>query len=838
MKNLINLLIAIIGFSACSLIKKDVAQKAELTSTIDTSATDTVNKDIVFKIESNFQQERDLHWTVSNILLKAYFDIPNAKMHAHVTLSASPITAIDSITIDALGMFISDTIYTYTLNGDTFKNIKKYDGKQLVIKFDKSINRNDTIQIAFNYIAMPNELLEKELITNEDQKGMFFINNKEDKDKPVQIWTQGETVYNRSWLPMIDQPNTKITQDFYFTVDTPYVVLSNGRLVYYLINEDASKTFYWKQENKHAPYLAMVAVGKYAIVEDELDEIPFYYYVEPEYEKYAKLIFGKSPEMVQFFSNKFGVNYPWEKSAHIVVRDYTSGAMENTSAIVYMDRIQQDSFAYNDNSYEDFVVHEIAHHWFGNLVTCKSWSNLVLNEGFTSYAEFLWLEHKKGRKSANLKLLEWQRNYFFESNYLANPLVNFDYKHPDNMFNAHSYSKGALAVHQLRNYLGDEAFFLGLQYYLKSNAFSVADIYAMQAAMEKASGKQLDNYFNELFFKKGHPIVNLKYDLDKETNVLNVTATQEQSLKTFSHFSFNLSLWVTTTLEKKRITIPINQPKVSHKIKLNGDYYFVSPSVDGNPLVEFDEEKEFEFWLPQLEEKGEVAWLAANAIVKQWSLFSDEQKEIVAKKALKPTSDKYLLRQIIQQLNIDSHFVGGTVSKVQSVLKFAENDYVLITQILEFLTKYKGIKYNELKAYYQTPSYVVKQKVIELLPKLSLVDAEVDLIKWFKDNNNSILQAYLASGLLQYNSQESFNALKSLTDSKPEMAVYFFRYLSERGIKVIVSNVDYLIEFIKKHHGTNYYTFLEENINSWLAQASESINEQKALEALKKELSE
>ena len=181
----------------------------------------------------------------------------------------------------------------------------------------------------------------------------------EDPNKPQQIWTQGETEWNSKWFPTIDKPNERCTQEMYITVEDKFKTLSNGVLVNSIKNEDGTRTDFWKMAQPHAPYLFMIAVGEFAVVQDKWEGIPLDYYVEPEYERSARAIFGNTVEMLDFFSSKLGIKYPWAKYAQIVVRDYVSGAMENTTSVIFGDFVQKHEEDLIDNNNDRIVAHEL-----------------------------------------------------------------------------------------------------------------------------------------------------------------------------------------------------------------------------------------------------------------------------------------------------------------------------------------------------------------------------------------------------------------------------------------------------------------------------------------------
>ena len=419
-------------------------------------------------------------------------------------------------------------INSITLNGKSLEY--DYDMMQLEIQLDKVYNKDEEYTIVIDYTAKPNEGPSSGSAAITSDKGLFFINpNNSDPNKPQQIWTQGETENSSRWFPTIDKPNERCTQEIYITVDDKYETLSNGKLISSNKNPNGTRTDYWKQDKPHAPYLFMVGIGEYAVVKDSWGDIPLMYYVEKDYEKDAEKIFEHTPEMLQFFSDKLGFKYPWDKYAQIVCRDYVSGAMENTGAVVFGEFVQKHTDELLDGNNDDIVAHEMFHHWFGDLVTCESWSNLTLNEGFATYSEVMWQEHKYGPEAADRKRLQDMNAYLMSAGQQGtHDLIDFEYGNKEEMFDAHSYSKGGLIVHMLRSYVGDDAFFAALKNYLNDNAYSDVEAHELRLAFEDTMGEDLNWFFNQWFFDQGHPILTVDYNIDAESKSVFFAIEQTQ----------------------------------------------------------------------------------------------------------------------------------------------------------------------------------------------------------------------------------------------------------------------------------------------------------------------
>ena len=292
-------------------------------------------------------------------------------------------------------------------------------------------------------------------------------------------------------------------------------------------NEYGTRTDYWKQNLPHAPYLFMMAVGEFAIAKDEWRGKPVHYYVEKKYADVAKEIYPNTVEMLEFFSTKLGYDYPWDKYHQVVVRDYVSGAMENTGAVIFGDFIQGNKRFLIDNAGEDIVAHEMFHHWFGDLVTCESWSNLPLNESFATYGEYLWNEHKYGKDQADLHIDQDLSVYLGQSRINKETLIRFNYDNRMEMFDAHSYQKGGRVLHMLRNYIGDDAFFAGLNLYLKDNEFQTVEIHNLRLAFEEVTGEDLNWFFNQWFLSAGHQIIEVEKNFADGKLAVTIQQTQD-----------------------------------------------------------------------------------------------------------------------------------------------------------------------------------------------------------------------------------------------------------------------------------------------------------------------
>ena len=511
-------------------------------------------------VRSIYNPSRTLLTDLVHTKLEVNFNWEKSQLNGKATITAKQhFYASDSLILDAKGMDIKKV----ELGGKPLYYSYK-DSLKLRIKLDKKYTRDEKFTLVIDYVSKPNDRETSGSAAITSDKGLYFINPKnEPKGNMPQIWTQGETEANSVWFPTIDAPNAKTTEEMYITVQDKYVTLSNGKLISSKKNADGTRTDYWKQDLPHSPYLFMLAVGEFKIVKDTYtrpdgSKMEVNYYVEPEYEKQAKAIFGETPNMIKFFSQKLGVEYQWDKYNQIVVRDYVSGAMENTGAVIFGDYVYKNERELLDGNDQSTIAHELFHHWFGDLVTCESWANLPLNESFANYSQYLWDEYRYGIDEADYQAEQEVNGYYQSGEYQGyHNLIWFDYLNKEDMFDGHSYNKGGRILHMLRNYLGDEAFFKGLNNYLVTNKFKTAEVHNLRMAFEEVCGEDLNWFFDQWFLGKGHPIIHTTQNIDKENKLVKISIKQRQNTTDFPIYKLpvNVAIWDENGKRTEKITI-------------------------------------------------------------------------------------------------------------------------------------------------------------------------------------------------------------------------------------------------------------------------------------------
>ncbi|MBC7381950.1 MAG: M1 family metallopeptidase [Bacteroidia bacterium] len=570
--------------------------------------------------------------------LEISFDYAKQWVYGKAALTIRPyLHPLQSVILDAKGFTLNRVALVQ--HKDTLALKYTYDSLKITIQLPVTKNYTDTFVLFLDYIAKPAELTNEGGKAITDSRGLYFINhNGTDPFKPRQIWTQGETQDNSCWFPTNDVPNEKHTQDLFITVEENEVSLSNGLLLSSTHLKNSLRTDHWQQLKPHAPYLTMMAIGNFKIVKDRWRNKEVSYYVEPQYEQYAKMIFGKTPQMMETFSRLTGVDYPWDKFSQVVCRDFISGAMENTTAVVHYEAVQHNAREHLDNPHEDIIVHELFHHWFGDLVTCRSWSNLTLNESFATYGEYMWNEATYGKLYADMEFSKNLDAYLRSKiKHQVTPIRNY-YVSADEMFDVVSYQKGSWIIHMLRNQIGDTAFFKGLNLYLLQNKFGTADIHNLRHAMEQASGEDLTQFFNQWYFGKGHPEIELNYYFDKAHHKLMVEIKQIQD-SSFGVFMFPAKLSYAFNNGSEIPTIKTMNVDIQNKYQLlaiecenesvmNKDLLFFNFDPNGGLLGSVKEKKSQQACLNQIK-YGET-YLAQLRAMREMILYkADSLKPIL-----------------------------------------------------------------------------------------------------------------------------------------------------------------------------------------------------------------
>jgi len=386
-------------------------------------------------------------------------------------------------------------------------------------------------------VSIPATLIEGKVRVKyraEPRRGMYFLQPDEHvPQRPSQIWTQCQAEDARHIFPCHDKPHIKQTMDVDVRVPAGWFVLSNGDLQ---SGKAARKKgrYRYKMAQALPSYLFTVVAGDFETIEDAVGDVPVTYHYAPGRHEDAERTFANTPEMIRLFAERTGIDYPWSKYAQIVVSDFIFGGMENTGATTMYEHILVDERAALDVTSDDLIAHELAHQWFGDLVTCRDWSHGWLNEGFATFCEHVWREHHLGQDEYHQGLRVDLNAYLGEANSrYKRPVVCQDYQAPLDLFDRHLYEKGALFLHALRHGLGDEAFWRGVNLYLTRHRGGVVETRDLLRAMEEVSGRSLQEQFEHGLLRAGHPRLDVKISYEDELLVVSVKQTLDSGERPF-----------------------------------------------------------------------------------------------------------------------------------------------------------------------------------------------------------------------------------------------------------------------------------------------------------------
>ncbi|MGI8892154.1 MAG: M1 family aminopeptidase [Bacteroidia bacterium] len=791
-KLIINVLIFILFIGACKTTQKtdQAAQVVDLP---------------VLEINPPNEEYRGSRTHVTDLLhttLELNFDWSKKHVLGKATITAKPYFYPNSIVqLDAKGFDIHEV--ALIKRGDKQILEYTYENWLINIKLDREYKRDEEFTIFIDYTAKPDELPQgggSEAISGD--KGLYFINaDGSDPNKPRQIWTQGETEASSAWYPTFDSPNERMTQEIILTVDTIFETLSNGVLISSNVNSNGTRTDRWKQELPHAPYLFMIAVGDFAIVKDTWRGKPVNYYVEHKYEPYAKQIFNNTPEMIEFFSTVLDYEYPWDKYSQIVVRDYVSGAMENTGAVIYGEFVQKTSREMLDEDYEDIVAHELLHHWFGNIVTTESWANLPLNESFATYGEYMWNEYKYGRDAADYAANAMLNQYLQEAKMKRVNLIRYYYEDKEDMFDSHSYQKGGRILHILRKTVGDSAFYKSLNLYLVQNEFKPVEIHHLRLAFEEVTGQDLNWFFNQWFFNSGHPELDINYSYNNNTATVSVTQKQDLS---------------GTPLYKLPVTVDIysNGQKERHNIVIDQQQQTFNFPVSNKPsLINFDAEKML------------LAVKTENKSIEEYVFqFNNAKLYLDRLEALQEIGNKYeagspAAETVMKALNDPFWHIRQSAIKYSEVLakkadvslknvllNMASNDHKSAVRVSAIKQLSKYYKEEELKEVYKNhlndSSYAVIAAALNSIVSLNKQEGMLIAAQFQEEENTTILNAlasiYAETGDAQYHNFY-LSAVEKMNGVEKDNAIQTYSVYLTNSSEIILDRGVLVLEKIARN---------------------------------------
>lgn len=542
-------------------MKKIVTVSLIIIWTVSLSWILSAQKTDIYQRPRQFERSRD--YDAKHYRLELTFDLDKKTFWGTNTITLTPLkNEFYTCVLDAEELIVNDVI------NPTGQQLEfEQTDRHVIVHFPEAYSFGEEVIFTVEYQA-------------EDPKQGIHFEDRTD-EHPQMVTTTSWPENAHFWLPCYDYPNDKVTHEFIVTVKDTFKVLGNGRLVRVIENrERETKTYHWSQELPHSTYLFLLAIGPYAVIEDSLDGLPVNYWVYEGDEEDAKWIFEKTPHMIEFFSNIFGYEYPWAKYDQVISPSF-GGGMENTTATLLGQGVIHDKRAEQDFSWEKTIAHEVAHQWWGNLITLRSWEHTWLNEGFGTYSDYLYTRYDKGTDEGAYELLQKKNSYLREArDEYIRPIVFDRYERPQQNFDSHTYPKGAVVIHMLRFILGDEAFFQTLKHFLHQHEFEAVDTHDFMKAVKEATGQNMDWFFEQYIFAPGHPVFDVSYVWGEAAGQVMVTVRQVQDT------SQGIPIYKIPVI----FGIHTREGKVSQRIWIDEEEEVFAFAVDGMPLmVRFDE---------------------------------------------------------------------------------------------------------------------------------------------------------------------------------------------------------------------------------------------------------
>jgi aminopeptidase N len=534
---------------------------------------------------------RDRGFAVTHTLLRIKIDEKANTVEGTATLTVQPIHDLDRVELDAASM----EIRSVTLGGK--KVAFDHDEPRLVLRPAKKLAEAKPVEVKIDYFARP-------------RRGLYFIQpDKHYPKKPYQVWSQGESEDNHNWFPGYDYPNNKATSEAYIQVRAPYVAFSNGHLVG-VEKKSGWATYHWKQDAAQPNYLIAVVVGEFDEVKETWDGIPLHHFVPKGMKPWAVETFKQTANILAFFSRVTGYRYPYPKYAQAVIADFMWGGMENTSMTTVNERFLILPEHRDDADPDGLVAHEAAHQWFGDLITTKSWDHIWLNEGFATYFDALWHEGFHGKDLFQQELVDNADAYFAEDKeQYRRPIVTRTFAENEDLFDRHTYQKGSLVLHMLRTELGDGLWWKSIRHYVKKFEWKNVETSDLKIAIEEATGRSFDWFFDQWVYKAGHPEFEARWDYDDRAKFAKVTIKQTQKVVGETPlFRVPMKVWVWSSPKAHtEHEITITRTEESFFLPSPQKPVLVQLDPHGDVLKRLTFEKGTQEWAVQLEHAPDVA---------------------------------------------------------------------------------------------------------------------------------------------------------------------------------------------------------------------------------------
>ncbi len=558
-----------------------------------------------------YAPSRDYH--LQNVKVALRFDLDQRKVIGEVTHTLSVLH--DGLT--HLDFDCSDlTVSSARVNGkDAAFDLRD---NKLVVSLAQPAKSGEKFEVDLHYEGKPTA-------------GLYFVlPDKDDPTRAKEIWTQGEAEDTHHYIPIYDYPNDRATTEMILTVPGDWLTVSNGKLLGVQDAPDGMKTWTWRQSLPVSTYLISFVAGEYKEKQDTWHNIPVDYYVPRGMEDTIDSTFSHTKQMLDFFSGRFGVPYPWDQYAQTAVDDFVASGMENVSAttLATRDIVHADLAGDQPEAADDLISHEMTHQWFGDLVTCKDWTNTWLNEGFATFGASLWEEHNYGEDAAAYRYWRDQNSWMPSRELFPIPILARDID--DSVeYVGNVYDKAGWVIHMLREQLGDDAFFAALKHYLEANRLQNVVTADLVKAIEESSGTNVDQFFDQWIYGAGAPRFLVVSGYDAATKKVSLDVRQTQKVEgRVGIFHVPIDVAITTASGEKIFPIEVSKEDETFSFDVDGPPLMVLFDKGDKILKSADFKKTPEEWIRQLKTASDVPDRADAAVA--LASFKDDHDAIAA----------------------------------------------------------------------------------------------------------------------------------------------------------------------------------------------------------------
>ncbi|MDH2901820.1 MAG: M1 family aminopeptidase [archaeon] len=599
---------------------------------------------------------RSHNFNIDKTKLEIELNFEQKSIKGKVVHTIEPVgRSIDSIELDSADLSINSV----KVKGDKISGYQtKSQSIWIPLGFD--FEKGSKAEVELEYSGTP-------------KRGLYFrAPSKEFPHWKVHAFTQGQSEDSKFWFPCYDYPNMRTATEMLITVPSNMIVVSNGKLISEPRQENGKKTWHFIQEVPHSSYLTSIVAGEFKN-EEEMHNGVLLQYVYPEgRDEEAKRSFGNTPRMIDFFSRVTGERYPYPKYSQSAVSDFMYGGMENITATTLTDRTFHDERAHLDFTSDNLVAHELAHQWFGDLLTCKDWSHAWLNEGFANYFTALWREYDQGFEDFQYYMYSpYMDGLVDELDRYHRAIVTKRYWDADELFDSHTYEKGAWVLNGIRGVVGDDIFFKAIKNYVAKHKNSNVETTDFRKVLEEVSGQDLEYFFDQWVYSPGFPEYSASYDWNNDQKLAELEIEQTNS-ETDGTPLFTSPIEIRFTFK--------DGSKVSKLVKMNDKkcsffFYLENPPLNVNidpknwvlKRLKFCKPKEMHLYQLQNDENAmeriraahELESFQTNDVIEALSKSVDSDKfwavQLEAAKALGKMGTKASLTALLERVNHKDH---------------------------------------------------------------------------------------------------------------------------------------------------------------------------------------